>query len=84
MADPGGVGRSPEQLLLQFIARLNILVASNLDLHPILEGIVEETTALFGADEGCIRLSDSKDQAGVTFVRKAVDSGSWPRRLPSR
>jgi serine phosphatase RsbU (regulator of sigma subunit) len=68
---------------LEFLTKLSQVVASTLELQPILDWIVRETTTLLSADEGCIRLPDP-DVAGdpmKTRVRRPKaggESGSWP------
>src|SRR5207247_7146334 len=50
----------PKRLIavLQFLAELGQVVASNTEMQPILDWIVSKTTAMLGADEGSIRLVD--------------------------
>jgi len=68
---------------LEFLSKLSQVVASTLELQPILDWIVRETAALLSADEGLIRLPDP-DVAGDpmrTRVRRRsteTESGSWP------
>jgi sigma-B regulation protein RsbU (phosphoserine phosphatase) len=76
----------PQRLMavLQFLAELGQLVASNTELQPILDWIVSKTTSMFNADEGSIRLIDPAADAptGGTYVKKFASeqgSGSWPR-----
>ncbi len=68
---------------LHFLAELGQVVASNTELQPILDWIVQKTTSLLGADEGCLRLLEG--EAGMptsrTMVKKqtaGIVSGSWP------
>ncbi len=68
---------------LEFLSKLSQVVASTLELQPILDWIVRETTALLSADEGSIRLPDpeTSGDAMKTRVRRrsrGVESGSWP------
>jgi sigma-B regulation protein RsbU (phosphoserine phosphatase) len=78
----------PQRLMavLQFLAELGQMVASNTELQPILDWIVSKTTAMFNADEGSIRLIDPAADAptGGTYVKKFASeqgSGSWPRAV---
>jgi serine phosphatase RsbU (regulator of sigma subunit) len=73
---------------LEFLNELARVVASNTELQPVLDWIVQKTTTMLSADEGAIRLMEtegdtqvlktryrsSKDQPGMT-------SGSWPQNL---
>ena len=75
---------SSQRLLaeLQFLAELCQVVASNTELQPILDWIVQKTTGLLKADEGSIKLlgPDTGAPTAKTIVRKqsqGVDSGSW-------
>jgi hypothetical protein len=74
--DPAGDPRLPG-----FIKRLNLLLASNLEPQAILAGIVEDVVAMLGAADGCIRLMGPEDRVGHTMVRRAAQSGSWPREV---
>ncbi len=78
----------PKRLIavLQFLAELGQVVASNTEMQPILDWIVSKTTAMLGADEGSIRLVDPGPDAGggQTFIKKQAaghQSGSWPRPI---
>ena len=66
---------------LDFLSQLTQVVASNTELQPILDWMVEKTTALLSADEGSIRLVDpAMANAPQTMVRKpraGLESGSW-------
>ena len=66
---------------LDFLSQLSQVVASNTELQPILDWMVEKITALVSADEGSIRLVDpSMTSAPQTMVRKpraGLESGSW-------
>jgi sigma-B regulation protein RsbU (phosphoserine phosphatase) len=58
-------------------------VASNTELEPILDWIVQKTTGMLEADEGSIKLlaPESSDLQAKTIVRKpapGIESGSWP------
>lgn len=70
---------------LKFLSELCEVVASNTELQPILDWIVQKTTGMLGADEGTIRLTDSASgDPGQTFIRKEKKdgaSGSWPREV---
>src|SRR5436190_927489 len=68
---------------LEFLNELCRVVASNTELQPILDWIVQKTTAMFRADEGSIRLlgPESQGSALVTLIRKetaGTSAGSWP------
>ena len=68
---------------LEFLSKLSQVVASTLELQPILDWIMRETTALLSADEGSIRLRDPElaGDAMKTRVRRPAhggESGSWP------
>ena len=80
----------PSELHLQaelgFLSDLCHVVASNTELQPIMDWIVDQTTTMLRADEGSIRLTDphSSDLATRTFVKKCVGDTSgrpWPRAL---
>ncbi len=65
-----------------FLFELSQVVASNTELKPILDWIVQKTTGLLSADEGSIKLlgPDVATPTAMTIVRKhsqGVDSGSW-------
>jgi phosphoserine phosphatase RsbU/P len=67
---------------LDFVAELCGVVASNTELRPILDWIVQGTTARLGADEGSIKLigPESGPPTARTLIRKhqpGLDSGSW-------
>jgi len=67
---------------LEFVAELCRVVASNTELRPILDWIVQSTTARLGADEGSIKLPGPESGATTahTLIRKhqpGLDSGSW-------
>src|SRR6185295_1595672 len=66
---------------LDFLSQLTQVVASNTELQPILDWMVEKTTTLLSADEGSIRLVDpAMTSAPQTMVRKpraGLESGSW-------
>jgi sigma-B regulation protein RsbU (phosphoserine phosphatase) len=70
------------QAELTFLAELCQVVASNTELRPILDWIVQKTTGLLSADEGSIKLSgpDTGPPTAKTLIRKhqpGLDSGSW-------
>jgi sigma-B regulation protein RsbU (phosphoserine phosphatase) len=79
------MAQSPERNLqaeLNFLTELSQVVASNTELRPILDWIVQKTTGLLTADEGSIKLlgADSASPTAKTLVRKhspGLDSGSW-------
>jgi GAF domain-containing protein len=73
---------------LGFMFELCQIVASNSELQPILDWIVQKTTGMFEADEGSIRLLNEQDlsSAPVTRVRKeqpGLQSGPWPKAISS-
>src|SRR5437867_3730791 len=68
---------------LGFLSELCQVVASNSELQPILDWIVQKTTSMFGADEGSIRLlgPDVSTPTLKTLIRRespGISSGSWP------
>jgi len=70
------------QAELTFLAELCQVVASNTELRPILDWIVQKTTGLLSADEGSIKLSgpETGPPTAKTLIRKhqpGLDSGSW-------
>lgn len=78
-ASPASGGSRDE---LEFVAELSHVVASNTELRPILDWIVQSTTARLGADEGSIKLPgpDTGPPTARTLIRKhqpGLDSGSW-------
>ncbi|MEK7331387.1 MAG: GAF domain-containing SpoIIE family protein phosphatase [Candidatus Eisenbacteria bacterium] len=87
MSDPSPPVAAPtQQQILQseltFLAELCQVVASNTELRPILDWIVQKTTGLLSADEGSIKLSgpDTGPPTAKTLIRKhqpGLDSGSW-------
>jgi sigma-B regulation protein RsbU (phosphoserine phosphatase) len=82
---PGVAAPTHHQILqaeLTFLAELCQVVASNTELRPILDWIVQKTTGLLSADEGSIKLSgpDTGPPTAKTLIRKhqpGLDSGSW-------
>lgn len=69
---------------LQLLVELGAVVASTTQLTPILEAVVQKTTALLGADEGSIKLMDAAETGARTVVRTRVhDLGynSWPQPI---
>src|SRR5262245_40915934 len=67
---------------INFLAELAVVVASNTELKPILDFIVQKTTGLLSADEGSIKLlgADASAPTAKTLIRKqsaGQDSGSW-------
>jgi sigma-B regulation protein RsbU (phosphoserine phosphatase) len=87
----GSVGSSTPNAIrlmaeLEFLNELCAVVASNTELQPILDWIVQKTTGMFRAEEGSIRLLGA--EAGVptarTLIRKeapGISSGSWPAAI---
>jgi sigma-B regulation protein RsbU (phosphoserine phosphatase) len=78
--DPAGA--TGLQAALDFLAQLSQVVVSNTELQPILDWMVEKTSAMVSADEGSIRLlgPDMMSSAPHTIVRKpraGLESGSW-------
>jgi phosphoserine phosphatase RsbU/P len=68
---------------LGFLAELSLVVASNTELQPILDWLVQKTTGMMGADEGSIKLlgPDVGAPAMHTLIRRSTPgttSGSWP------
>jgi len=66
----------PERLVaeLQFLTELSRVVASNTELQPILDWVVQKTTAMFGADEGSIKLLGPEVEPTVkTLVAKMTE-----------
>ena len=70
---------------LAFMYELCQVVASNSELQPILDWIVQKTTSMFSADEGSITLLGPETQPTVkTLIRKegpGIQSGSWPQSI---
>jgi len=67
---------------ITFLAELSQVVASNIELQPILDWIVQKTTGLLRADEGSIKLlgADGGAPTAKTLIRRqprGLDSGSW-------
>jgi sigma-B regulation protein RsbU (phosphoserine phosphatase) len=74
--------RDGQRYVLNFVAELCHVVASNTELRPILDWIVQKTTGLLAADEGSIKLSvpETGPPTAKTLIRKhqpGLDSGSW-------
>ena len=68
---------------LEFLNELCHVVASNSELQPILDWIVQKTTGMLKADEGSIRLLGPEENQPTlkTIIRKqssGISSGSWP------
>lgn len=81
-------GPDPQRLEaeLRFLSELAQVVASNTELQPILDWIVQKITGMVGADQGAIRLLGPDTAAPVlqTLVRKespGFSSGSWPASI---
>jgi len=75
----------PQRLMaeLQFLTELSMVVATHTELQPILDWMVHKTTAMFGADEGSIKLlgPELTEPTVKTLVAKrepGTASGSWP------
>ena len=71
---------------LGFMYELCQVVASNSELQPILDWIVQKTTSMFEAEEGSIRLFNEEDPTTTmkTLIRKeqpGFQSGSWPQAI---
>src|SRR6266850_4670549 len=86
MSDPSPpvMASTPQRNLqaeLNFLSELCQVVASNTELPPILDWIVQKTTGLLSADEGSIKLlGPDSGPTAKTIVRKhspGLDSGSW-------
>lgn len=80
---PRGPSAQRLEAELGFLSELAQVVASNTELQPILDWIVQKTTGMVGADQGAIRLlgPDSATPVLQTLVRKetpGISSGSWP------
>jgi phosphoserine phosphatase RsbU/P len=78
----------PQRLVaeLQFLTELSRVVASNTELQPILDWVVQKTTAMFGADEGSIKLlgPELSEPTVKTLIAKrdpGISSGSWPSQV---
>lgn len=68
------------QAALGLLTEIGGVVASTTELRPILEAVVQKTTALMQADEGSIKLLGADSSAPAqTIVRKDRDLGlgSW-------
>ena len=79
---PGDPRDDGERSVLKFVAELCHVVASNTELKPILDWIVQTITGWLSADEGSIKLSgpDTGEPTAKTLIRKhqpGLDSGSW-------
>jgi len=78
MAD---VTANPLQAALSFLSELSQVVASNMELQPILDWMVQRSTVLLSADEASIKLLGADIlNAPHTIVRKpraGLESGSW-------
>ena len=88
MADVPGIAAPPAdpKLLaaaLRLLSELGGVVASTTELTPILESVVQKSSALLGADEGSIKLMDAGETGAVTVVREDRDLGfgSWPQAV---
>jgi len=73
--------------VLHFLAEFLERVASATELQPVLDWMVERTTSMFGAEEGCLRLLETRGGApddGLPRTRvvsgRTVGSGSWRSR----
>src|SRR5215831_13446782 len=69
------------QAALGFLGELSQVIISNTQLQPILDWMVEKTSAMVSADEGSIKLlGPEMSAAPMTIVRKpraGLESGSW-------
>ena len=79
---PAPPGSSSLQAALDFLSQLAQVVVSNTELQPILDWMVEKSSAMVNADEGSIRLLGPEMMAAAphTIVRKpraGLESGSW-------
>jgi len=83
-----GVSGAPDlkrlQAELQFVTELAEVVASNSELQPILDWVVQKTTSLLAADEGSIKLlaPETAGPSVKTITRTenpGLSSGSWPQ-----
>ncbi len=66
---------------LHLLAELAEVVATSTELQPILDWIVQRTTALLAADEGCLRLVEAGTPGSRTLIRppsRQPGSGHWP------
>ena len=89
---PGVTGAPDAQRLqteLQFVMELAEVVASNSELQPILDWVVQKTTSLLSADEGSIKLlaPEMAEPSVRTIIRRenpGLTSGSWPQPGPCR
>src|SRR5262245_4510971 len=68
---------------LKFITELCQVVASNTELQPILDWVVQKTTQMFRADEGSIRLLTEQEsginiRTRVRTVQQGIPPRSWP------
>ena len=72
---------NPFQAALSFLSELSQVVASTMELQPILDWMVQRSTVLLSADEASIKLLGADVQnAPHTIVRKpraGLESGSW-------
>ena len=72
---------NPLQAALAFLSELSQVVASTMELQPILDWMVQRSTAMLSADEASIKLLGADIQnAPHTIVRKpraGLESGSW-------
>lgn len=71
------------QAELQFVTELCEVVASNSDLHPILDWIVRKTIGMLSADEGSIKLLPPEvpgpPKTLIRPLNAGASSGSWPQ-----
>jgi phosphoserine phosphatase RsbU/P len=72
---------NPFQAALSFLSELSQVVASNMELQPILDWMVQRSTVLLSADEASIKLLGADvGNAPHTIIRKrrpGLESGSW-------
>src|SRR5687767_12694929 len=79
---PPATNAASLQAALDFLGQLTQVMVSNTQLQPILDWIVEKTSAMVSADEGSIKLLGPEMMAAAphTIVRKprpGLESGSW-------
>jgi sigma-B regulation protein RsbU (phosphoserine phosphatase) len=78
---PSPASASSLQAALGFLGELSQVIISTTQLQPILDWMVEKTSAMVSADEGSIKLlGPEMSAAPMTIVRKpraGLESGSW-------
>ena len=83
---PNGASAERMRAELGFMYELCQVVASNSELQPILDWIVQKTTSMFEADEGSIRLLNEEESTTTLQTlnrkeREGAQSGSWPQAI---